>query len=56
MTGEPESRAPEMMDKSQVQSLLSPKAFVNLKQQSFESTVNGRTLRVETSLEMPLQR
>ena len=56
VTGEPESRAPEMMDKSQVQSLLSPKAFVNLKQQSFESTVNGRTLRVETSLEMPLQR
>ena len=44
------------LDKHQVQSLLSSKLFVNLRQKSFDLNHGGRHLHVETSLDMPLQR
>jgi cell division protein FtsI/penicillin-binding protein 2 len=42
--------------KNELRSLLDATRFTNLKEKSFEFTVDGKTLRIETSLDMSLQR
>jgi peptidoglycan glycosyltransferase len=42
-------------DKKEVQTFLNGKSFVNLTQKSFDSLLDGRSYRVVTTLDMPLQ-
>ena len=45
----------KLIDKNDIQALLDKKAFVNLKDKSFDLVVDGHKLRVNTSLDLSLQ-
>ena len=45
----------KLIDKNDIQTLLDKKAFVNLKDKSFDLVVNSQKLRVNTSLDLSLQ-
>jgi len=45
----------KLIGKEQVQNLLDGKSFLNLKEKSFDYFINGKHLRVDTSLDIPLQ-
>jgi len=45
----------KLHDKKEVQALLNGNSFVNLTQKSFDSLLEGRSYRVVTTLDMPLQ-
>ncbi len=48
-------KAEKLHDKKEVQAFLNGNSFVNLTQKSFESLLDGRSYRVVTTLDMPLQ-
>lgn len=45
----------KLHDKKEVQAFLNGNTFINLAQKSFDSHIDGRTYRVVTTLDMPLQ-
>ena len=45
----------KLHDKKEVQAFLNGNSFANLAQKSFDSSINGRSYRVVTTLDMPLQ-
>ncbi len=48
-------RSEKQIEKKDVQAFLNGNSFVNLTQKSFDTDVDGRTYRVVTTLDMPLQ-